>query len=155
VLRQVPKKKEAKKPAKKPKVLKLPARRGTLPDTCARCSPYHRDGMQVEESEEEGEEEEEEEKPAPKGAKKATAAADEDDDGLGAEEGDIKLWHGRETLWPGTDDSACQPPLLRRCRDCSAAFLFSVGEQEFYVQKGFEGQPVRCVPTRSEYHRTK
>ena len=32
----------------------------------------------------------------------------------------------------------------KTCRDCSKPFLFTVGEQEFYKQKGFENEPTRC-----------
>ena len=31
------------------------------------------------------------------------------------------------------------------CRDCNAKFTFTVGEQEFYQQKGFDNKPVRCL----------
>lgn len=34
------------------------------------------------------------------------------------------------------------------CRDCGAEFVFSVGEQEFYKEKGFENEPVRCPECR-------
>lgn len=34
------------------------------------------------------------------------------------------------------------------CRDCSADFIWTVGEQEFYQQKGFENQPTRCPNCR-------
>ena len=34
------------------------------------------------------------------------------------------------------------------CRDCGSEFIFSVGEQEFYKEKGFENEPVRCVSCR-------
>ena len=27
------------------------------------------------------------------------------------------------------------------CRDCGSEFVFSVGEQEFYKEKGFENEP--------------
>ena len=30
------------------------------------------------------------------------------------------------------------------CRDCNAKFTFTVGEQEFYAQKGFDNKPVRA-----------
>ena len=36
------------------------------------------------------------------------------------------------------------------CRDCGCTFLFSVGEQEFYVQKGFDIRPTRCKPCRTQ-----
>lgn len=34
------------------------------------------------------------------------------------------------------------------CRDCGAEFTFSVAEQEFYAEKGFENDPVRCKECR-------
>ena len=30
------------------------------------------------------------------------------------------------------------------CRDCNSEFAFTVGEQEFFRQKGFENKPTRC-----------
>jgi hypothetical protein len=36
------------------------------------------------------------------------------------------------------------------CRDCGGTFLFTVGEQEFYSMKGFEGPPTRCKPCRAQ-----
>jgi DNA-directed RNA polymerase subunit RPC12/RpoP len=35
-----------------------------------------------------------------------------------------------------------------RCKDCGADFMFTVGEQEFYKEKGFENEPVRCPDCR-------
>ena len=35
-----------------------------------------------------------------------------------------------------------------KCRDCGSEFIFSVGEQEFYKEKGFENEPVRCPDCR-------
>lgn len=34
------------------------------------------------------------------------------------------------------------------CRDCGNEFVFTVGEQEFYKEKGFENDPVRCPDCR-------
>lgn len=34
------------------------------------------------------------------------------------------------------------------CKDCGAEFVFTVGEQEFYKEKGFENEPVRCPDCR-------
>ena len=34
------------------------------------------------------------------------------------------------------------------CKDCATEFLFSLGEQEFYRQKGFENTPTRCKACR-------
>jgi len=30
------------------------------------------------------------------------------------------------------------------CKDCGCEFTFTVGEQEFYKEKGFENEPIRC-----------
>ena len=34
------------------------------------------------------------------------------------------------------------------CRDCNSEFVFTEGEQEFYKEKGFENDPVRCPDCR-------
>lgn len=34
------------------------------------------------------------------------------------------------------------------CKDCGQEFLFSVSEQEFYAEKGFENEPGRCADCR-------
>ena len=34
------------------------------------------------------------------------------------------------------------------CMDCSQAFVFTAGEQEFYERKGFKEEPKRCKPCR-------
>lgn len=34
------------------------------------------------------------------------------------------------------------------CRDCGNEFVFTVGEQEFYQEKGFTNEPVRCKECR-------
>jgi len=39
------------------------------------------------------------------------------------------------------------------CKDCGAEFDFTVGEQEFYQQKGFENDPSRCKKCRSDKKR--
>mmetsp|Transcript_9353 Transcript_9353/g.17445 ORF Transcript_9353/g.17445 Transcript_9353/m.17445 type:complete len:301 (-) Transcript_9353:429-1331(-) len=41
------------------------------------------------------------------------------------------------------------------CRDCGYAFLFTVGEQEFYRAKDFEGPPTRCKPCRAQKKATR
>ncbi len=35
-----------------------------------------------------------------------------------------------------------------KCRDCNTDFIFTVGEQEFYRQKGFDHSPTRCKNCR-------
>lgn len=34
------------------------------------------------------------------------------------------------------------------CKDCNSEFVFTEGEQEFYKEKGFENDPVRCSKCR-------
>lgn len=34
------------------------------------------------------------------------------------------------------------------CRDCGAEFVFTAGEQEFFAEKGFLNDPVRCRDCR-------
>ena len=34
------------------------------------------------------------------------------------------------------------------CKDCGSEFIFTVGEQEFYKEKGFDNEPVRCPDCR-------
>lgn len=34
------------------------------------------------------------------------------------------------------------------CKDCESEFIFTVGEQEFYAEKGFQNEPARCKTCR-------
>lgn len=34
------------------------------------------------------------------------------------------------------------------CKDCKAEFVFTAREQEFYEEKGFTNEPVRCKACR-------
>lgn len=34
------------------------------------------------------------------------------------------------------------------CKDCGKEFVFSAGEQEFYAEKGFQNEPIRCKDCR-------
>jgi DNA replicative helicase MCM subunit Mcm2 (Cdc46/Mcm family) len=36
------------------------------------------------------------------------------------------------------------------CKDCGAEFVFTVREQEFYKEKGFTNEPVRCKECRDK-----
>lgn len=38
-----------------------------------------------------------------------------------------------------------------KCRDCGKEFTFTVGEQEFYAEKGFEHEPTRCSECRKAH----
>jgi len=33
---------------------------------------------------------------------------------------------------------------MLQCRDCNAEFAFTVGEQQFFKEKGFDNKPTRC-----------
>lgn len=35
-----------------------------------------------------------------------------------------------------------------KCKDCGKDFIFTVGEQEFYKEKGFANKPTRCKDCR-------
>ncbi len=41
------------------------------------------------------------------------------------------------------------------CRDCGAEFVFTVGEQEFFAEKGFTNDPVRCRECRASKKATR
>ncbi|MEG1394389.1 MAG: zinc-ribbon domain-containing protein [Clostridia bacterium] len=34
------------------------------------------------------------------------------------------------------------------CKDCGKEFVFTVGEQQFYQEKGFTNEPQRCPDCR-------
>ena len=36
------------------------------------------------------------------------------------------------------------------CKDCGKEFIFTVGEQVFFKEKGFENDPVRCPECRKK-----
>jgi hypothetical protein len=35
-----------------------------------------------------------------------------------------------------------------KCKECGDPFVFTIGEQDFYSQKGFTNEPVRCPACR-------
>lgn len=35
------------------------------------------------------------------------------------------------------------------CKDCGSEFVFTAGEQEFYAEKGFQNEPIRCKGCRN------
>ncbi len=35
------------------------------------------------------------------------------------------------------------------CKDCGKEFVFTAGEQEFYAEKGFQNEPLRCKECRT------
>ncbi|GAC1396516.1 MAG: zinc-ribbon domain containing protein [Vulcanimicrobiaceae bacterium] len=41
------------------------------------------------------------------------------------------------------------------CKDCRADFVFSVRDQEFYAEKGFENEPQRCRTCRTQRKTTR
>ncbi len=40
------------------------------------------------------------------------------------------------------------PDRTLKCKDCGSDFVFTEGEQQFYQEKGFENDPVRCPECR-------
>ena len=41
------------------------------------------------------------------------------------------------------------------CKDCGKEFVFTAGEQEFYAEKGFQNEPVRCKQCRANRKTTR
>jgi CxxC-x17-CxxC domain-containing protein len=41
------------------------------------------------------------------------------------------------------------------CKDCGLQFLFSVRDQQFYAEKGFENEPQRCRDCRTQRKTTR
>jgi len=41
------------------------------------------------------------------------------------------------------------------CKDCGKDFVFTAGEQEFYAEKGFQNEPVRCKQCRTSRKSTR
>ena len=39
------------------------------------------------------------------------------------------------------------------CKDCGQEFVFSVSEQEFFAEKGFTNDPMRCLDCRASRRR--
>ncbi len=37
-----------------------------------------------------------------------------------------------------------------KCQDCGADFVFTVAEQEWYAEKGFNNEPKRCKDCRDK-----
>lgn len=37
-----------------------------------------------------------------------------------------------------------------KCKDCGNDFIFTVGEQEFYAERGFQNEPQRCKNCRDQ-----
>ena len=42
-----------------------------------------------------------------------------------------------------------------KCKDCGKDFVFTAGEQQFYAEKGFENEPVRCKDCRDMRKRSR
>ena len=41
------------------------------------------------------------------------------------------------------------------CKDCGKEFVFTEGEQAFYLEKGFENEPQRCPDCRRARKQTR
>lgn len=39
------------------------------------------------------------------------------------------------------------------CAECKTPFVFTVGEQRFYAEKGFQNEPKRCPDCRRDRNR--
>eukprot|EP00961_Rhodomonas_salina_P068999 926414-Rhodomonas_salina.2 len=57
--------------------------------------------------------------------------------------------HKKEDKKPaGGGDGGLEDENLE-CRDCGAEFVFTVGEQEFFISKGFDNKPTRCAECKA------
>ena len=56
-------------------------------------------------------------------------------------------------------DAATETPDMKdktlTCVDCGSSFLFTAGEQEFYLSKGFNNEPTRCLACRAARKRER
>jgi len=41
------------------------------------------------------------------------------------------------------------------CRDCNSSFIFTAGEQGFYIEKGLMNEPQRCANCRANRRRER
>ncbi len=41
------------------------------------------------------------------------------------------------------------------CRECGQEFIFTIGEQEFYLSRGFQNEPSRCPDCRTARRRER
>ncbi|MFC2016795.1 zinc-ribbon domain containing protein [Chloroflexota bacterium] len=41
------------------------------------------------------------------------------------------------------------------CRDCGQEFTFTIGEQEFYLSRGLQNEPSRCLECRTARRRER
>ena len=93
-------------------------------------------------SEEEGDEEISDE-----GGSNESAAGDEED-----QVSEVQSHHNNSNEPGGSDSNGDleggaqgeEGDEMLTCRDCNSEFAFTVGEQEFFRQKGFENKPTRC-----------
>jgi CxxC-x17-CxxC domain-containing protein len=44
---------------------------------------------------------------------------------------------------------------ILQCRDCGQQFVFTVGEQEFFAEKGLMNEPQRCPACRASRRRER
>ncbi len=42
-----------------------------------------------------------------------------------------------------------------KCKNCGKEFTFTIGEQQFFKEKGFDKDPVRCISCRREKKQSK
>jgi CxxC-x17-CxxC domain-containing protein len=59
-----------------------------------------------------------------------------------------------KTYGEGISSMAFEDKTLK-CKDCGCDFIFTVGEQEFYAEKGFENEPARCRDCRTARKRSR
>jgi hypothetical protein len=78
-------------------------------------------------------------KPKKGAAKKKEESEDEKDEG----QDDTKI-RAKAFIYKKAAATEAKDATLE-CRDCSADFIFTAGEQEFYKEKGYKNKPARCA----------
>jgi len=97
-------------------------------------APAAADDDEEEEDEEEEDEDEDEDEDDKEEAKDNDD--DEEDEEEEVEKVDLKV-HKKKVVSEPEDENL-------ECRDCGAEFVFTVGEQDFFKEKGFDNKPTRC-----------
>jgi len=54
-----------------------------------------------------------------------------------------------------TDSTATYKDKTLKCRECGATFVFTVGEQAFFREKGLMNEPQRCPSCRAARRRER
>ena len=97
------------------------------------------DGAAVHAPSDSGSDDEEDDDAEEKADSDDEEASGDEEDAEEEEKPEVKAASGGDGL-EGQEEG----DIVLECRDCAEKFLFTVGEQAFFEEKGFDGQPARC-----------